>query len=163
MKVDVPSISASVHFCKMFSDNYGYCIVDGASGKAAVVDPGEPEHVYNMCQALGITPSMVLCTHHHNDHSGGNAFFKEMMPAIEVPANPNPPLNNPHLNPNLNPNPHLNPHFNPNLYPNRQVVGTKYETIPSVTQPVGSGDRVLLGELVIDTLYTPCHTKGHVV
>ena len=48
-------------------------------------------------------------------------------------------------------------------YPNMEVIATKYEPIPSVDKLVGEGDRFKLGSLNIDVIYTPCHTKGHII
>ena len=53
-------------------------------GDAAVVDPGDPEPVLSRLAELGLTPRMVLCTHKHADHSGGNVVFKQRFPELEV-------------------------------------------------------------------------------
>ncbi|KAI8994541.1 hydroxyacylglutathione hydrolase [Pilobolus umbonatus] len=54
-------------------DNYAYLILDEKSKKAAAVDPAEPS---NILKALKAYPdyklSMILTTHHHWDHAGGN-------------------------------------------------------------------------------------------
>lgn len=47
-------------------------------------------------------------------------------------------------------------------FPDLNIIGTKYEHIPAVTAPAGDGDIFTLGNLKIETIYTPCHTKGHV-
>lgn len=117
---------ADVHMVNMFSDNYGYILVCKQTGKAAVVDPGDPEPVFDKCNDLGVSPSLVLCTHKHADHSGGNGFFLDKYKEIKV-------------------------------------VGTKYETIPGNTDPIGDGETIALGSLNIKAMFTPCHTKGHVV
>jgi hydroxyacylglutathione hydrolase len=47
-------------------------------------------------------------------------------------------------------------------YPGIEVLGTGYETIPGVTRKVFGNDAFQIGRLHARTLYTPCHTSGHV-
>jgi hydroxyacylglutathione hydrolase len=47
-------------------------------------------------------------------------------------------------------------------FPGIAVIGTGYETIPGVTHRVYSNDQFQIGRLHARTLYTPCHTSGHV-
>ena len=47
--------------------------------------------------------------------------------------------------------------------PSVQIIGTAYEEIPEVNIKVADGDVFSLGELQVQTIYTPCHTKGHVL
>jgi hydroxyacylglutathione hydrolase len=49
------------------------------------------------------------------------------------------------------------------VFPDIDIVGTGYEDIPHVTQKVKEGDIITLGNLKIEVIYTPCHTRGHVV
>ncbi|KMZ57791.1 Hydroxyacylglutathione hydrolase [Zostera marina] len=65
-------------------DNYSYIIVDDARKEAAAVDPVEPEKVLSMASELGVDLKLVLTTHHHWDHAGGNNRIKELLPNIKV-------------------------------------------------------------------------------
>jgi hydroxyacylglutathione hydrolase len=57
------------------SDNYAYLIESGT--EVAVVDPSEPAPVIAALEAKGIKRlDHVLNTHHHFDHTGGNAPLK---------------------------------------------------------------------------------------
>lgn len=47
------------------------------SGKVAIVDPSEAGPVVAGLKALGLTPSYILNTHHHWDHTGGNEELKK--------------------------------------------------------------------------------------
>ena len=47
--------------------------------------------------------------------------------------------------------------------PSVQIIGTAYEEIPEVNLKVADGDTFSLGDLQVQTIYTPCHTKGHVL
>lgn len=58
------------------SDNYAYLIESGT--EVAVVDPSEPAPVIAALEAKGIKRlDHVLNTHHHFDHTGGNAPLKQ--------------------------------------------------------------------------------------
>lgn len=61
----------------LLKDNYGYLLHERSSGLTAVVDPSEAEPVLEAAAARGWRLTHVLNTHHHSDHSGGNAGLKE--------------------------------------------------------------------------------------
>jgi hydroxyacylglutathione hydrolase len=86
------------------SDNYSYLIIDEKTGKAACVDPVEPEKVLEhivRCTFLAASAMVclsqvlkaaekenvdiqcVLTTHNHWDHAGGNSSFKKLRPGYE--------------------------------------------------------------------------------
>lgn len=117
---------ADIHIVPMFNDNYGYIFVDRDTKMTALVDPADSKPIIHYLKENNIVPDMLLCTHKHQDHSGGNERLK-------------------------------------NEYPNIKVVSTKYEETPAVTDLAGEGDQFSLGNLHIDVLHTPCHTRGHVI
>lgn len=47
-------------------------------------------------------------------------------------------------------------------FPTAEVIGTGYEHIPSIDRPVRHGDSFRIGSLQVRTIFTPCHTSGHV-
>ena len=49
------------------------------------------------------------------------------------------------------------------FFPNIEVISSKYEETPSANKLVGEGDHLALGSLEIDVIYTPCHTRGHII
>ncbi|KAL5801283.1 hypothetical protein ACOSQ3_032915 [Xanthoceras sorbifolium] len=65
-------------------DNYSYLIIDEGTKEAAVVDPVEPEKVLEAAKRHGVDLKIILTTHHHWDHAGGNEKMKEMVPGIKV-------------------------------------------------------------------------------
>ncbi|KAI3925178.1 hypothetical protein MKW98_009828 [Papaver atlanticum] len=65
-------------------DNYSYLIIDETSKQAAVVDPVEPDKIVDLAQQQGLLLKMVLTTHHHWDHAGGNDKIKQILPGIKV-------------------------------------------------------------------------------
>ncbi|KAI9227780.1 MAG: beta-lactamase-like protein [Piptocephalis tieghemiana] len=54
-------------------DNYAYVLLDEKTNEAAVVDPVNPDHVMEVVTKMGCRLTSILTTHHHMDHSGGNA------------------------------------------------------------------------------------------
>ena len=52
-------------------DNYVW-VLQEPSGKVAIVDPSEAEPVAKRLRELGLTPSYILNTHHHWDHTGAS-------------------------------------------------------------------------------------------
>ncbi|XVE86009.1 hypothetical protein DITRI_Ditri18aG0001800 [Diplodiscus trichospermus] len=65
-------------------DNYSYLIIDESTKEAAVVDPVEAEKVVESANQQGVVLKLVLTTHHHWDHAGGNDKIKQLVPGIKV-------------------------------------------------------------------------------
>ena len=63
---DVPCLEGKL---SGLQDNYVW-VLQEPSGKCAVVDPSEAEPVLAHLKELGLTPSYILNTHHHWDHTG---------------------------------------------------------------------------------------------
>jgi hydroxyacylglutathione hydrolase len=59
-----------------FTDNYIWLVHDAPSGETAVVDPGDAAPALAEADRRGWTISQVWNTHHHWDHTGGNAAIK---------------------------------------------------------------------------------------
>ncbi len=59
------------------SDNYVYLLHEPETGHSGVVDPAEAAPVLARLGALGRRLSLVLATHHHQDHVGGIPELKE--------------------------------------------------------------------------------------
>ncbi|KAK9913893.1 hypothetical protein M0R45_037697 [Rubus argutus] len=73
-----------IHHVACLEDNYAYLIIDESTKEAAAVDPVEPEKVLKAAQEHGVQVKLVLTTHHHWDHAGGNEKIKQLMPGIKV-------------------------------------------------------------------------------
>ncbi|MCR9254528.1 MAG: hydroxyacylglutathione hydrolase [Alphaproteobacteria bacterium] len=69
MGLDVRQIS-------VLSNNYVYLVRETESGLVAIVDPAEDAPVRAALADLGWTPTHILNTHHHADHTGGNLTLK---------------------------------------------------------------------------------------
>lgn len=66
------------------SDNYSWLLHDPSSQLTAVVDPAEVQPVLDALQRRGWTLTHILNTHHHHDHTGGNAELKRLYGATVV-------------------------------------------------------------------------------
>jgi hydroxyacylglutathione hydrolase len=65
-----------VHQIPVLSDNYVYVARDPETGACAAVDPAVAGPVLNALDRLGWSLTMILNTHHHHDHVGGNLEIK---------------------------------------------------------------------------------------
>lgn len=63
-------------------DNYMYLLIDEKTGECAAVDPVEPKKIMTASKEEGVKVSVVLTTHHHWDHAGGN---EELLKLITGP------------------------------------------------------------------------------
>ncbi|MBI4526347.1 MAG: hydroxyacylglutathione hydrolase [Deltaproteobacteria bacterium] len=59
------------------ADNYGYLIVCEKSREAAIIDPSEAEPAWRAVEREAVNLRAILNTHHHRDHTGGNAGLLE--------------------------------------------------------------------------------------
>jgi hydroxyacylglutathione hydrolase len=48
------------------------------------------------------------------------------------------------------------------VFPDLEFIATGYEHVPCQTKNVRDGDKIEFGGLLINVLFTPCHTSGHV-
>lgn len=69
-------MSLTIHQFACLSDNYGFLVRDEASGLAACIDTPEAGAILRELDKLGWTLALILNTHWHPDHAGGNAEIK---------------------------------------------------------------------------------------
>lgn len=65
----------TIHILAVLGDNYCYLVESG--DEALIVDPAESRSVLKLAWKLGVSPTMVLLTHHHMDHTGGCGQLKK--------------------------------------------------------------------------------------
>jgi hydroxyacylglutathione hydrolase len=70
-------MSFTVDILPAFADNYIYLVGDRDIGLAMVVDPGDPDVVLRALEKKDLHLSLILNTHHHKDHVGGNAKLQK--------------------------------------------------------------------------------------
>ena len=69
-------MTLTVHQFPCLSDNYGYLVRDEASGRTACIDTPDAAAILAELDQLGWGLDLVLNTHWHADHAGGNAEVK---------------------------------------------------------------------------------------
>ncbi|ETW03986.1 hydroxyacylglutathione hydrolase [Aphanomyces invadans] len=65
-------------------DNYSYLLIDEQTKMCAAIDPVEPTKVLQAAQDHDVSISIVLTTHSHADHDGGNTEMKRLLPEVVV-------------------------------------------------------------------------------
>ncbi|MFN3583611.1 hydroxyacylglutathione hydrolase [Phenylobacterium sp.] len=66
----------TVHQFPCLSDNYGFLVRDDETGLAACIDTPEAGAILRELDKLGWNLALILNTHWHPDHAGGNAEIK---------------------------------------------------------------------------------------
>jgi hydroxyacylglutathione hydrolase len=66
------------------SDNYGFLAHDEATGKTACIDTPDAGVILRELETLGWSLDLILNTHWHPDHAGGNAEIKAATGALVV-------------------------------------------------------------------------------
>jgi hydroxyacylglutathione hydrolase len=74
----------TVHQFPCLQDNYGFLVRDEASGLAACIDTPDAAAILRELDALGWKLALILNTHWHPDHAGGNAEVKAATGATVV-------------------------------------------------------------------------------
>lgn len=77
-------MTITVHQFPCLSDNYGFLIRDDASGLAACIDTPESGAILRELDKLGWNLALILNTHWHPDHAGGNADIKKATGATVI-------------------------------------------------------------------------------
>jgi hydroxyacylglutathione hydrolase len=77
-------MSLTVHQFPCLSDNYGFLIRDEATGKTATIDTPDAAAILTELKKLGWGLDLIMNTHWHADHAGGNAEIKAVTGAVIV-------------------------------------------------------------------------------
>ena len=119
------------------------------SGECVVIDPGcsnaaEQKKILAFLGEQSLTLKYILNTHCHLDHVWGNHFFKERfkVPLI-CPVGEEKNLEMAEVSAKL----YGIPGFDPSPQPDRWV---------------SAGEKISFGKIVLETLFTPGHTAGHI-
>jgi len=75
-------MALTVHQFPCLSDNYGFLIRDEATGKVATIDTPDAEAILAELAKLDWSLDLILNTHWHPDHAGGNDALKKATGAI---------------------------------------------------------------------------------
>jgi hydroxyacylglutathione hydrolase len=71
-----PGMNLQVHQFACLSDNYGFLCRDPASGRTACIDTPDAQAILRELERLGWSLDLILNTHWHPDHAGGNAALQ---------------------------------------------------------------------------------------
>jgi glyoxylase-like metal-dependent hydrolase (beta-lactamase superfamily II) len=116
------------------------------SRDALIVDPGlEPESILEFLRAHELTPAVILNTHGHPDHIGGNADLKAAYPAAPIIIG----ADEQHLLTDANAN--LSAPFGMPI------------TSPPADRLVREGETIEAAGVTLEVLEVPGHSPGHVV
>ena len=77
-------MALTVHQFPCLSDNYGFLVRDQASGKTACIDTPDATAILSELGKLGWGLDLILNTHWHPDHAGGNAEIKAATGATSI-------------------------------------------------------------------------------
>ncbi|HEX5379894.1 MAG TPA: hydroxyacylglutathione hydrolase [Phenylobacterium sp.] len=69
-------MSVTIHQFPCLSDNYGFLVRDDATGLAACIDTPDAAAILRELDKTGWKLALILNTHWHPDHAGGNAEIK---------------------------------------------------------------------------------------
>lgn len=118
-----------------------YLLCDDKTGVCAVVDPGgEPERVADAIRDSGLTPTAILLTHGHYDHTGGVTGLQSRFPGLPV-------------------------YVHAADIPDGPTDRTTAHLFPKLTGDVrtfADGDEIPVGQITVHVVHTPGHTKGSV-
>lgn len=121
-----------------------YFLIDDASGKAFVIDPGaEPEKILSQIRKAKIKVAGIINTHGHADHIAANSSVKkEGNPPIYIHGNDAPMLTNAVRN--------LSAYMQKVLSPEADIV-------------LKDGDTIALSDAMkLKVIHTPGHTQGSI-
>jgi hydroxyacylglutathione hydrolase len=69
-------VPITIHQFPCLQDNYGFLVRDDATGSAATIDTPDAAAILRELDKLGWKLDLILNTHWHPDHAGGNAEVK---------------------------------------------------------------------------------------
>jgi hydroxyacylglutathione hydrolase len=72
-----PETRPEIRTVRALKDNYCYLVYAPDSKVAAVIDPSEAAPVMTALRDLGLSLGLILNTHHHHDHVGGNVELQK--------------------------------------------------------------------------------------
>lgn len=75
-------MALNVHQFRCLTDNYGFLVRDSATGAVAAVDTPDANAYVAELDKLGWKLDLILNTHWHPDHTGGNLVLKERYGAL---------------------------------------------------------------------------------
>jgi len=119
-------------------------LVCSETRKAAVCDCGDAGPILAAAERLGVTIEKVIATHGHLDHIGGTAELKAV---LGIPF---------HF-------PRGDDYLREGLVQQAMMYGFPPVEVPEVDVDLVAGEPMIIGEVSLEVLACPGHTRGHVV
>jgi hydroxyacylglutathione hydrolase len=135
-----------VQFALEPMDNNTYLVADSVSGQAAVIDPSfNSQVVLKAARQHGWNIRAIWLTHAHFDHIAGISTLQEHS-AVPLPVG-------------------LHPDDLPlwRQSGGAHLFGLQIEPGPEPVQHFSQGEKLALGEQILEVRHTPGHTPGHVI
>lgn len=127
-------------------DENSYIVWRDGNADAMVVDPGlEPDLIVEFLTSKKLVPVVLLCTHGHADHIGGNADLKRIYPNAPIVIGEN------------------ETHLLTDPVANLSAPFGMPIVSPPADQTVKAGDVVTLAGIEMAVREIPGHSPGHVV
>ncbi|WP_022670632.1 MBL fold metallo-hydrolase [Hippea alviniae] len=122
-----------------------YLFFDDETKETIIIDPGdEPEHIADELDKYGLIPIMVVNTHYHFDHVGGNAFLKER---YDVPIAIG----------------ELDADFLENSHRDAfSLLGKRQDPSPDADILLSEDRSIKVGRFIFEVIETPGHTPGSI-
>lgn len=120
--------------------NQTNCYILGCSNtkEAVIIDPGaDTDEIKHMVKESGVSPRFIINTHGHADHIASNKDFKLPIYIHKLDAD-----------------------FLTSPYKNMSVFFGHWITSPKPERLLSDGDKIDVGELVLEIIHTPGHTPG---
>jgi hydroxyacylglutathione hydrolase len=81
---EIDSMTLEIYQFPCLADNYGFVVRDTASGKVAAIDTPDANIYRVELDKLGWSLDLILNTHWHPDHAGGNQALKDHYDALVI-------------------------------------------------------------------------------
>lgn len=119
-----------------------YIVGSEETKEAAIIDPGADfNRIEGKLHELGLTPKIIILTHHHGDHIGAVKEFTDKYGLkVYIHKEDAEALNNSSMN------------FTKSMFGKNILIKADVE--------LEDGDVIYLGELKFEIIHTPGHTKG---